>query len=771
MFLTADGHTKHFFSLFYCRYAEDLDMQKWILVVLLLVTTQAWAQLSEVVPRADSLRKILYNNYIGSKDELFESLQNVKDCDDKCLDRKYKTLIYLLELTRRDEKLMDDYITLINIAIDHYYSFQSPTFLTEGLVDMEAYYEKLGDKEALYKVYYTLTDYHYNAFDYSTALQYGKLAFRHIDQNDSTKINESVLNLINTIGLSYFELSNSDSALWYIDKAIDLAQQQKDTLWLGLISGNKGHILLSYGDTLAALELIDLDIQLSQKSALLNSALNSMEKKLMVLVNQKKATEASALVSKMKVLISDPRTDTSLLSNSYISISKYYESIGALEQALNYIQKKDVLVKIKEKVDRNEKSALVNNYFKLRQFERTTREEMRAYSNRLNRWKWVLGLSLFLIVILTGFVMFYSKRNKLLQHIELQNKKLIKAFEEIEEANKLVMIKQNELLEQSDQLVKVNRKLAELDKFRKTMTNMIVHDLKNALYNIIGLSVGNPDRDRMDFINDTAKRMLRMVLNILDIRKFDEAKMKLFRQSVHISELIDQSLENLELSLRNKALKVEINLEREFTLDVDKDLIRRTIENIALNAILHSSGSEKIVFNVFAREKMMVFEVINWGSYIPNDKQQLIFEPFTQIESSKGEIRSTGLGLAFCKMVLQLHEGQIGVDSQPNEPICFWFSLPFYIESEKLETTMNRTFEYQTPIHLSEASVLKMSPQLKELLNYDVYEMSKVLRVLKAFHPLPDSQAMLWKNELEKAVYHCNNERYQELIKPLVELN
>lgn len=740
-----------------------------MLVFFLLISHQALTQFSEVMPQPDSLRKIMYSSNIDDKNSLFDSLLDQKNCNDECLDFKLKALIYLLELTRTDATLHDDYIRLLNMAIDHYFSVQSPIFLTRGLVDLEDYYAKLGDKKGLFKVYHVLANYHYSIHDFIKTLNYGRKAFQLIGQSDTTSDYKSVYYLANTVGFAHANLSNSDSALWYVDKALRLAEKQHDSLWVGLLSGNKGYFLLQQGDTLSAVALLDKDIRLSLKFQMLNSALNAMEKKLRVLVQQKKTAQAGVLISEMKTIINDPRTDSSRLENCYSAFSKYYESIGDFKQALMNTRKSNALVQLQTKNERNERIAIVDKYFNLRQFEIKTRDEVRAYSYQLNRAKWMLWGITLLTLILIGFVVFYLKRTKLLQHIEMQNIRLVKAFDEIEESNKQVVIKQNEVLEQSNQLFMANRKLAELDNHRQSITSMIVHDLKNALYNIIGLSVGNPDRDRVEFINETAKRMLRMVLNILDIRKFDEAKLKLVRQTISISTLIDQTLENLELSLRNRALKVEVTLAENYILDIDKDLIRRTIENITINAILHSSGSEKIVFNVFEREKMMVFEVVNWGNNIPYDKQQYIFEPFTQAEPSKGEVRSTGLGLAFCKMVVQLHEGEIGVVSHPNEPTRFWFTLPFEDSYQLLEGEGGRTFEFAQPVNLTDRIGQKLPPQLKVLLQYDVYEMSKVLQVLKDFQPMPnDTQALLWKSELEKAVYHCNNERYQELVKVLI---
>ena len=199
-----------------------------MVVVFLLIANQAFTQLSVVLPQHDSLRKIIYEGSIDTKNNLFESFSNLENCDDDCHNNKYKTLIYLLELTRIDANLHDDYIRLLNIAVDfQYFSIQSPVFFTEGFIDMEEHYFKLGDKKALYKVYYTLADYYYTLNDFPNALEYGKRAFQVINQvteNDTIMTFRSVINLANTISLCFFNLSDRDSALCYNDKAFSMAE-------------------------------------------------------------------------------------------------------------------------------------------------------------------------------------------------------------------------------------------------------------------------------------------------------------------------------------------------------------------------------------------------------------------------------------------------------------------------------------------------------------------------------------------------------------------
>ena len=74
--------------------------------------------------------------------------------------------------------------------------------------------------------------------------------------------------------------------------------------------------------------------------------------------------------------------------------------------------------------------------------------------------------------------------------------------------------------------------------------------------------------------------------------------------------------------------------------------------------------------------------VRNTGTAIPSDMQDAIFEPYVSVDNKENDssLKSTGLGLAFCKMAVTAHAGSIGVESSQGKPTDFWFTLPFRMD-------------------------------------------------------------------------------------------
>lgn len=303
----------------------------------------------------------------------------------------------------------------------------------------------------------------------------------------------------------------------------------------------------------------------------------------------------------------------------------------------------------------------------------------------------------------------------------------------------------------------------EYEHFRKETSNMIVHDLKNSLYSVISLSSGLADQERLEKIQAYAKKMLRLVLNILDLRKFEEASLQLLYSDVDLLLLIRQTIDELAVSLGAKSITVEISAPDTVFVRVDKELIKRVLENILVNAITHSGFQKQIQLNVQPQEESLLVEICNWGSFIPPEKQSGIFKPYNHATDTKTDIRSTGLGLAFCKMTINLHQGEIGVRSEPEGPCCFWFSLPAVIETGQKSGLSVVEIDFGANECLNDSCFGFKYPELLSLPTFDVYELSKILAVIKNFQPKEGTPEAIWKSAVEKAVYHCDNERYKEL--------
>jgi len=176
--------------------------------------------------------------------------------------------------------------------------------------------------------------------------------------------------------------------------------------------------------------------------------------------------------------------------------------------------------------------------------------------------------------------------------------------------------------------------------------------------------------------------MLNLVLNILDINKYEDSKLELKCNSTDINDLIKSVTEDLRATLNYKKLNINLRLQDDLIFSFDKDIIRRVLDNILNNAIKFSPTNETIHISTIKDSEFIRVTVRNSGLAIPSDMQEAIFEPYGRVNRPENDssLKSTGLGLTFCKMAIMAHYGTIGVESSPGKPTDFWFTLPYRVE-------------------------------------------------------------------------------------------
>jgi hypothetical protein len=146
----------------------------------------------------------------------------------------------------------------------------------------------------------------------------------------------------------------------------------------------------------------------------------------------------------------------------------------------------------------------------------------------------------------------------------------------------------------------------------------------------------------------------------------------------------------------------------------------------------------------------------------------LVFAKFGQVVAKKtGEIRSTGLGLTFCKIAIEAHDGKIGFEK--NEPIGtkFWFTIPSIKQTDKLDyqnqsgQIFNQAVENVKQISLDSIAYLK--PFLQQLKNTEIYQISKIRYILKQINN-SDIDIQIWKDLIIDSVYSNNIGLYNNLL-------
>ena len=239
--------------------------------------------------------------------------------------------------------------------------------------------------------------------------------------------------------------------------------------------------------------------------------------------------------------------------------------------------------------------------------------------------------------------------------------------------------KNRQLQENYDQL----RKLEEL---RDNLTHMIVHDMRSPLMGITG-HLESLEKDAGKKLNSSELAILRdarssglvvagMVNSLQDVNRLELGQMRLNVTTSDMEVLIQNALNSLG-SLTKQVSPLYQKQSLPVIVNCDAHLVTRVIANLVGNAIKFTPEGSKVAISVERHGKGAKLCVADTGSGIPAKYHEKIFDKFWQVETrQQGKVYSTGLGLTFCKLAVEAHGGEIGVESEVGKGSTFWFTLP-----------------------------------------------------------------------------------------------
>lgn len=257
-----------------------------------------------------------------------------------------------------------------------------------------------------------------------------------------------------------------------------------------------------------------------------------------------------------------------------------------------------------------------------------------------------------------------------------------KRTETLQEQKNHIEMQKSKIERQALELEKKNKRLVKLDNFRKDMTHMMVHDLKNPLTNVIGfLKLPTIDEKRKQVMLASSIDLQNLIQNILDVTKYQSIELSAHLERFRLIDLIDAAYAQNAFAINSKNITFENNVSERLSVFVDGTLITRVLSNIISNATKYKNNDGIIRISVEELEvegrlydKLIIF---NGGDPIPAEKIDGIFDVYSQVYDSRGEFAySTGIGLSFCKLAVEAHLGEIGVESHSPRGVSFWFTLP-----------------------------------------------------------------------------------------------
>ncbi|MFK5892592.1 MAG: tetratricopeptide repeat protein [Pseudomonadota bacterium] len=434
----------------------------------------------------------------------------------------------------------------------------------------------------------------------------------------------------------------------------------------------------------------------------------------------------------------------------YKQLSEVYAAQKNYKKAYeNYILYKELNDSLFSEKNIKEFTSLENKYqfkkekhaIELEQQKKDAIQAEQVQKQKVVRNSFIVGFVLMVLLVLVIFSSYINKRK----------------------ANFILAEQKEEIETQAEELDGKNRKLTQLAQFKDDLTNMIVHDLKNPLSNIINIELFSDSDDMIDIVRQAGFKMLNLVQNILDVYKYETTEFKLNKSKNSLTDLINEAIIDIKFSANQKSLSFEFIDLKDVYVNSDAGITKRILVNILTNAVKFSPKNEQITVKVSVMDKdMLRISIHNQGPGIPKHKQNLIFERFGQSKQKNlDKIGSTGLGLTFCKMAVEAHSGKIGVVSESKTGIEFWFTLPDYQVSEI--TSKNDRPEIYKEFNLTESDKEYLLIFINQIISFNIFEISSINSVLKSIDK-KNPNINNWVEEITEVLYSGNEVRYNQLI-------
>jgi PAS domain S-box-containing protein len=231
--------------------------------------------------------------------------------------------------------------------------------------------------------------------------------------------------------------------------------------------------------------------------------------------------------------------------------------------------------------------------------------------------------------------------------------------------------------------------LKKLEEIKNSLTHMIIHDLNNPLTALLGSlqllqldlgpSLTEDQKASLEIMVLASQDLRRITRDLLDINKMESGTIKLNPQPISLSGLAREVVEQMKVAANNSGKSLIMEEPPELpAVNADQEIIHRVIANLINNSLKFTPQKGSVTVKLFLAEqgKNVRVQIKDTGEGIQPDYLDKIFDKFFQVQTEKAQF-GHGLGLTFCKMMVEAHGGRIWAESDgPGTGSTFTFSLP-----------------------------------------------------------------------------------------------
>ena len=219
---------------------------------------------------------------------------------------------------------------------------------------------------------------------------------------------------------------------------------------------------------------------------------------------------------------------------------------------------------------------------------------------------------------------------------------------------------------------------------REEVLAIVSHDLRNPLSAVIlgasllqlSQSLSGEDREQLETIEVSAKRMSRLIADLLDVTRLEGGKrLPIELETVTAAELMQEAQELFRAQATVAAVMIDYEVDEKLPpLQADRHRIMQVLSNLIGNSMKFTPPGGRIAVGAMKRDDEILFAIADTGPGIPRENLSDIFSPYWQ--AKRTERLGAGLGLPIAKGIVEAHGGRIWVESEQGTGTQFYFTLP-----------------------------------------------------------------------------------------------
>jgi two-component system, OmpR family, heavy metal sensor histidine kinase CusS len=228
----------------------------------------------------------------------------------------------------------------------------------------------------------------------------------------------------------------------------------------------------------------------------------------------------------------------------------------------------------------------------------------------------------------------------------------------------------------------------ELREKKRVLAALVVHDLRSPMSAVSGylqlireeIGVEGMSTQLKSYLDDAEVllgKALGLVSTILDVDELEDGMLHAQRQPVRLAELIDRARAGNHAHFEVRALRLDLDVDPELVVALDRELFGRVIENLLDNASRYAPRGGRCAIAVKRDGSGIEIAIGNSGPPVPAPEREKIFGRYFQVERRRASARQNrGLGLYFCKLAVEAHGGSIHVEQRGDLGAVFVVRLP-----------------------------------------------------------------------------------------------